>query len=335
HGIEVTDGTPTHLKLLLESGLEDFRMPHLKHMLIGGEALTKPAVEAFYRRFNGCPPVITNVYGPTECTVDTTSFDISVKNIQHWEEIPIGKPMPNVQVYILSGKNQLQPIGCAGELCIGGNGVGRGYLNNPQLTSEKFIQPQIYTDSHRFIKAPFPPHSPTQPLNHSTIYKSGDLARWLPDGNIEFLGRKDHQVKIRGNRVEPEQIEKRLASHKDIKAAVVLDRESEKGEKYLCAYIVADMPGTLDITALRDYLSEILPGYMMPSYFVFLEALPLTSYGKVDRKALPAPEAGTTNEKYTAPRDELEKKLVDIWARVLEVEKERVGIDANFFQLGG
>ncbi|MCP5108056.1 MAG: AMP-binding protein, partial [bacterium] len=211
--------------------------------------------------------------------------------------------------------------GIAGELCIAGVGLARGYLNRPQLTAERFVN--------------FP-HSPTHPLTHSTIYRTGDLARWLPDGNIEFLGRIDYQVKIRGFRIELGEIENRLISHEAVKETAVITREDEKGNYFLCAYYVPINSGEeLQVPALREFLSRELPGYMIPSYFVSLESMPLTGSNKIDRKALPEPEGlrAQVGTAYLVPQTELEKKIAETWMKVLNIDK--VGIHDNFFELGG
>jgi acyl carrier protein len=233
------------------------------------------------------------------------------------ETVKIGHPVWNTKIYILDRYNRVQPIGVPGELCLWGVGLARGYLNNPEMTAEKFL-----SVSHRSYIS-------------KRIYKTGDLARWLSDGSIEFFGRMDHQVKIRGFRIEIGEIETRLSAHPEIKKAVVIDRDNGKGDKYLCAYIVAgSVSVTPDAAALRDYLSEILPIFMIPSYFVLLERIPLTSNGKVDRKALPAPGI-STGEEYLAPGNEIEEQLVEIWSEVLNIEKEIIGVKDNFFDLGG
>ncbi len=303
-----------------------------------------------------------NHYGPAEAHVVTTL------TLDPQGEIPsrpsIGKPILNTDIYILDKGNQLLPIGVPGELYIGGIQVGRGYLNKPQLTVEKFClrrpggalfegtrglaplsilatrnsQPATaHIELEGTGKDHMPHHSP-----HSPIYRTGDLARWLPDSNIEFLGRIDNQVKIRGFRIEPGEIEKRLMEIDHINEAVVIDCKNESGEKYLCAYVVitnagssltADAPPDFDTGELRETLSRTLPDYMIPAYFVPLDKIPLTPNGKLNRKALPKPAAMTTGE-YTPPRDELEKKLAEIWRRVLN-RQTPIGIDDNFFQLGG
>jgi amino acid adenylation domain-containing protein len=260
---------------------------------------------------------VYNTYGPTETTVCVTYYKCLKNDIS---TIPIGKPIANYKVYILSKDNQLQPIGVGGELCVSGAGVTRGYLNNPELTAKRFYR------SYRSYK--------------TYIFRTGDLARWLSDGNIEFLGRIDQQVKIRGFRIELGEIESRLVKHERIKDAVVVDSEDAAGEKYLCAYVVYkdneqgtaldSAPGTGE---LRDYLLAVLPGYMIPAYFVPIDGIPLTPSGKVDRKALPASKFVRTRE-YSAPGNMVEKTLIEIWSRVLG-EDLTIGIDDDFFELGG
>jgi amino acid adenylation domain-containing protein len=267
-----------------------------------------------------------NEYGPTETTV--TSIEFQVKTPGESRCVPIGRPIANTTVYILDKRMQPFPPGAAGELYIGGAGLARGYLNNPELTAEKFIF--LFNKSDRSDKS----ERSDQRCNLKKLYRTGDLARWLPDGNIEFLGRIDSQVKIRGFRIEPGEIENQLLNHEDIKEAVVTAGEEKNSEKYLCAYIVPQAAGTYDFSRLSQYLQRKLPAYMVPSYFVILKEIPLTVTGKVDRKSLPQPDKVSTGD-YIAPRNEVEKTLVEIWSEVLGIEKEIIGIDANFFRLGG
>ncbi|UCH93962.1 MAG: amino acid adenylation domain-containing protein [Candidatus Aminicenantes bacterium] len=280
----------------------------LKYIFLAGEELLPETVEKF-RRFN-IPIKLENLYGPTECTVYTSRYSLS-----HWEgtgRIPIGKSLPNVKQYILDAYGHLQGIGTPGELFISGLGLGRGYLDNQEFTAAKFI------------KNPF--------AKGDRMYRAGDYARYLPDGNIEFLGRKDHQIKIRGFRIELGEIENQLLRHKHISEAVVSSLGGEHSTHLLCAYIVSDKE--LQNAQLRDYLSEQLPDYMIPSYFMRLDHLPLTPGGKIDRKVLPKPGVGGRVE-YTPPGSKIEKTLVDIWSEVLSMEKEAIGIDINFFEMGG
>jgi amino acid adenylation domain-containing protein len=260
---------------------------------------------------------IYNIYGPTETTVAATYYKLPP---QFNSNIPLGKPIANYQVYIINKDQRLQAVGLPGELCIGGDGVTRGYLNNPELTNSKFQIP-----NKEKTTLPHSPHSP-----HSPIYRTGDLARWLPDGNIEFLGRIDNQLKLRGYRIELGEIENLLMKHHHIKEAVVLARSEGKQDKYLCAYIVTGKE--LRISELREFLAKHLPEYMLPSYLMQVEKIPLTPNGKIDRSALPEPEI-IRGPGYAAPRDETEKKLASIWGEVLGVKD--VGIEDNFFELGG
>jgi len=309
--IDVSDGTPSHLRLLVESCIYSHFPFFVQRFIIGGEPLPKKLVEDFFAKSGSRPPVIINIYGVTECAVDTTAHDITRQNIADYPVCPIGRVLPNSSVYIVNRQNRLQPIGVAGELCIAGHSVGRGYLNNPELTAEKFV---------------------------GGLYKTGDLARWLADGNLEFFGRIDHQVKVRGYRIELGEIESRLLRHPSIQAAVVLARTDKSGDASLCAYLVAQggdgpAPGLVEAD-VREFLSRSLPDYMIPAHVVFLPKIPLTANGKVDRKALPAPET-LIKGVYTPPRDALEEQLAGLWAEVLAIESARVGIDADFFELGG
>jgi amino acid adenylation domain-containing protein len=274
-----------------------------------------------------------NLYGPTEDTVWTTWAEVPV--ISPSERInppPIGKPAANKQVYILSRELKLQPVGVVGELCTAGHGLARGYLNNPELTAEKFARAVI---SHSSLVISSSKSTNDQcPMTNDRLYRTGDLARWLPDGNIEFLGRIDHQVKIRGFRIELGEIENRLLEIEGVREAVVIDREDETktGEKFLCAYIVS--ASEIPPQAIKTALYRLLPAYMIPASIARVDRMPLTSSGKVDRKALPAP-GFTGEEPYTAPRNKIEEKLVEIWSEVLNINPASLGIDDNFFERGG
>ncbi|MEH2268244.1 MAG: amino acid adenylation domain-containing protein [Nostoc sp.] len=283
----------------------------LKRVICSGEALPKELQERFFTRLE-CE--LHNLYGPTEAAIDVTFWQCKQKS--NLRTVPIGRPIANTQIYILDSHLQPVPVGLIGELHIGGLGLARGYLNRPQLTQDKFIP------------------NPFEEVGESTLYKTGDLARYLPDGTIEYLGRIDNQVKIRGFRIELGEIEALLASHAEVWENVVVVREDESGDKRLVAYIVPQVEQSPTVQQLRHFLKAKLPEYMMPSAFVLLESLPLTANGKVDRRALPKPELdGTLLEKYVAPRTPIEEMLVQIWAQVLKVEQ--VGIHNNFFELGG
>jgi non-ribosomal peptide synthase protein (TIGR01720 family) len=260
------------------------------------------------------------------------------------EPVTLGKPIANAQCYIMDNRMKLVPIGVTGELYIGGAGVARGYLNNPDLTNSKFQIPnykQIPNPKSQITNKEenYPLSFSASQLPSFSLYRTGDLARWLPSGEIDFLGRMDHQVKVRGFRIELGEIETRLLKHAGIREAVVTGRKSEEGETYLCAYFAADHPDTPDkipgAMELREYLSEQLPDYMIPAHFVLLEKIPLTANGKTDYNALPPPETAAEEAEYVPPATEMEDILVNIWAEVLALEKENVGVTANFFEIGG
>jgi amino acid adenylation domain-containing protein len=265
---------------------------------------------------------IIHVYGPTETTVYASyHFIDDIEADAH--TIPIGKPLANTCIYILDRYHNMVPIGITGEIAIGGMGNARGYLNAPELTAERFF---------------YWPYKSNRTYISKKLYKTGDLARWLTEGSIEFIGRRDHQVKIRGFRIELTEIEARLSAYEKIKETAVLAIGAETADKYLCAYIVPAEPGTFDDSGatageLKEYLAHELPDYMIPSFFVPLDSLPLTVNGKLDRKALPVPDTAVHGGRYTAPRGSVETRLADIWADVLNID--RVGIDDNFFDLGG
>ncbi|MCX6582230.1 MAG: amino acid adenylation domain-containing protein [Candidatus Aminicenantes bacterium] len=283
----------------------------LKYLLVGGDVLSPRYITEVRHKNKGLR--VINGYGPTENTTFSTTFEIDG---DYKENIPIGKPIANSTAYIIDKNNHLQPMGVPGELWVGGDGVARGYLNNPELTADRFNR--SYRSYKTYIN-----------------YKTGDLARWLPGGNIEFLGRIDRQVKIRGFRIEPGEIETHLLNHEQIKEAAVVVRTADQGEPYLCAYIVTMNPTRATGTAaLREYLAQTLPAYMIPAYFVELEKLPLTSNGKIDRKALPEPVIKPQGS-YTAPRNDIEERLTQTWSEILGIKKENIGVDANFFDSGG
>ncbi|MDQ1350668.1 MAG: AMP-binding protein [Acidobacteriota bacterium] len=320
--VDIVDGTPAHMRILSECLEQDVPPPQVKEFVIGGEALSTKLVKQFFTGFGHGGTSITNVYGPTECCDVTTSYTIISGDMKQRDCIPIGKPLVNMRTYILCSGGKLQPPGAPGELHIAGIGVGRGYLNNPDMTGEKFI-PNTFTNDQSLTTS-------------DKVYRTGDLVRWLPDGNIEFLGRLDNQVKIRGFRIELGEIESHLLRHKNIKETVVVARTAENGDCYLCAYIVPVMgtEKTFDSMELREYLSGKLPHYMVPSFFVHLDNIPLTRNGKIDKEALPIPD-GEIRKQYIGPRNKIEEKLIEMYANVLEREKELIGIHSNFFEIGG
>ncbi|MFN6517002.1 MAG: non-ribosomal peptide synthetase, partial [Nostoc sp. CreGUA01] len=287
----------------------------IQQLLIGGEALS---VSHVLRAQEILPSTqIINGYGPTESTTFSCCYPIPKQLDGTIKSISIGRPIGNTQVYLLDAQLQPVPIGVVGELYISGGGLARGYLNRPQLTTEKFI-PNPFSDELG-----------------SHLYKTGDLARYLPSGNIEYIGRIDNQVKIRGFRIELGEIEALITQHPAVRGAVVVVREDSADSKNLVAYVVAQREQTLIIPELRSFLESKLPNYMVPAAFVTLEALPLTPNGKVDRKALPAPDTARPQLEavYQPPQTEIEKTIADIWQEVLNIED--VGIHDNFFELGG
>ena len=317
HRISILHLIPQLFNQLASSpgGIEVFT--GLRYLLTGGDLVSPRYINEVRNTFNYLR--ILHMYGPTENTTFSTSFSVEK---EYEKRIPIGKPIANSSAYILGESEELSPIGVAGELVVGGDGVARGYLNNPELTAERFSRGATPSN----ILTPYP-------LPFTRFYRTGDLARWLPDGSIEFLGRLDHQVKIRGFRIETGEIEHYLLKHDSVEEALVVCREN-RGEKNLCAYVVGS-GGIVNSSVLREYLSGMLPDFMIPGFFVAVDAFPLNRNGKVDIRALPEPAADTGRDDFTAPRTGTEKALVAVWADVLDIPGENIGIDANFFELGG
>jgi acyl carrier protein len=259
---------------------------------------------------------VINHYGPTEATVGCCTFDVRDHDVSAWSPatVPIGRPIANDAIYILDRHLQPVPAGVAGELCIGGTGLARGYLNQPQQTAERFVP------------------NPFSNERSARLYRTGDLARFLPDGNVEFMGRIDHQVKIRGFRVEPAEIEAVLKLYSSVTQSVIVPYQDKSGEKRLAAYVVATKQTKVE--QVRAFLLEHLPEYMVPSPIVRIESLPLTSNGKIDLTALPPPEEISPEEhEFVTPRNPAEQNLVAIWTEVLKLDQ--VGVNDNFFELGG
>lgn len=306
---------PSMLHVFLEF-IEEFEQTHklksLQRVFASGEALGVHLVKRFNQLlFEQCKTELINLYGPTEACVDVSYF-----NCSPWidyEKVPIGKPIDNIQFLIVDRNLMLQPVGVPGQLCISGAGLARGYANNLALTREKFID------------HPFDPEK--------KLYLTGDLAKWLSDGNIEYLGRVDYQVKVRGFRIELGEIEHQLLEFPGIKEAVVLVKQDKKQDDYLAAYVVSQEE--LQVAETKQFLLKRLPEYMVPNVFIRLDEMPLTTNGKLDRKALPAPELTQSAQKttYVKPQTELERTIADIYKEVLEVES--VGLYDNFFDIGG
>ncbi|GCA76890.1 tyrocidine synthase 3 [Microcystis aeruginosa NIES-2520] len=293
-------------------------IPELQTIIVAGEACSEELIKQWATGRN-----FFNAYGPTETSVCAT--------VEKWtdatEKITIGRPIANTQIYILDSHLQPVPIGVPGELHIGGMGLARGYLNRPELTQEKFIPNPFEKDEV----------IPPTPLNKggnepSKLYKTGDLARYLPDGNIEYLGRIDNQVKLRGFRIELGEIESLLNQNEAVQSSCVIVREDNLGDKRLVAYVVPQPEINLTINEIRQFLRAKLPDYMVPTAFVLLDTFPLTPNGKIDRRALPVPDLQRQGE-YIASRNPIEEKMAQIWGEVLKLK--RVSIEDNFFELGG
>ncbi|MEG3870446.1 amino acid adenylation domain-containing protein [Microcoleus sp. Z1_B5] len=323
-GASIMQATPASWKMLLAAGWQGNNQ--LK-ILCGGEALPRHLANQLLLRGAS----VWNLYGPTETTIWSTLYQVDRKD----ESVSIGRPIANTQIFILDRYLMPVPVGVFGELHIGGAGLSRGYLNRPELTAEKFIPNPFAEDP---THASFILNSSSFILSER-LYKTGDLARYLPDGNIEFMGRSDNQVKVRGFRIELGEIEAVLSQYPAVREAIALVREDNPGDKRLVAYIVANSAlKTQDselINDLRSYLKQKLPQYMIPSAFVLLESLPLTPNGKIDRRSLRAPDTNTAEfeSNFTEPRTPDEQLIAEIWAEVLGLE--RVGIHDNFFELGG
>jgi amino acid adenylation domain-containing protein len=309
--INLSDGTPTHLRLLVNALDGEITLNTLQSWILAGEVLTKEVVKEFYKKKGDTNVTLYNFYGPTETCVDSTSFKIEMEQLDSYTTVPIGRPLPNERIYIADQYGNLVPIGVVGELCIAGDGVAQGYVGDDVLTATKFAINWVSGERR--------------------VYRTGDLARWLPDGNIEYLGRMDHQVKIRGYRVELGEIEKQLMTHDSVRNAVVQVREV-KSEQSVIGYYVSDAP--IKVSTLRKHLSQLLPDYMIPSYFVYLEKIILTTSGKINYKALPDVEM-SMDDGYKAPADEVENQLVNIWSEVLKMDRKSISVDGNFFELGG
>ncbi|WP_330333369.1 amino acid adenylation domain-containing protein [Streptomyces sp. NBC_00536] len=310
--VTVFSQTPSMFRELVGSSGE--LLPDLRWVVFGGEALEPKHVQGWFERFDGSGARLVNMYGITETTVHVTYQEITAAHVAAGGRLPAGRPLPSYRVLLLDERGAPVPVGVAGEIHVAGGGLARGYLHRPELTQERF---------------------PLNPFGEpgERMYRSGDVARWTADGTLEYLGRADDQVKIRGFRIELGEIETVLVSHPAIREAVVTAHQGADGHKRLVAYLVPDT--AVPTAELRAHLGETLPDYMVPALFVTLDRLPLTPSGKVNRRALPAPEvqAEQLGTEYTAPRDETERILADVWAEVLDVEK--VGVHDNFFDLGG
>jgi thioesterase domain-containing protein len=305
---------PSLLRALLDSetALKE-RVPALKYWICSGEMLSLELAQRFQQQLPTC--TMLNLYGSSEVAADATCYEIR-DNIE-LACVPIGRPINNTQIYLLDRNMQVVPVGVPGELYVGGDGLALGYFERPELTAAKFV------------------HNPFSTQPEALLYRTGDWARYLPDGNIAYLGRLDHQVKLRGMRIELGEIESVLSQHPTVHEAIVMAREDVPGDQRLVAYIVFHDGKTPTNAELRQYLAVRLPAYMLPSAYVYLDALPLTLNGKVDRRALPVPDGAReiVPVSYVAPQLPVHHQLVEIWEDLLNVRP--IGIRDDFFKLGG
>jgi thioesterase domain-containing protein/acyl carrier protein len=318
-GVTVLNQTPSAFRQLITAEetiveKEESEKLRLRLVIFGGEALEIQTLRGWFARHGDKQPLLVNMYGITETTVHVTWRLLRSEDVNDRVGSPIGIPLEDLQVYVLDRRQELVPVSVWGELYVGGGGVCRGYLNRPELTAQRFIPNQFGGPAG------------------SRLYRTGDVGRYLPDGQLEYLGRADAQVKVRGFRIELGEIESVLASHPAVRQCIVTARANEDGVR-LVAYVVSE---TDQVNGqLRQHLLHQLPDYMVPSDFVFLEALPLTPNGKVNREALPAPgqSSAVRRETFVAPRDTLELKLAQIWEEVLKIQP--IGVMDDFFELGG
>jgi acyl carrier protein len=311
HSVSHLLALPSFYELILRQARVE-QLTSLRTVIVAGE----PCPPELVNRHNETLPhaALFNEYGPTEATVWSSVHRCDGPVLQR--PVPIGRPIANTQLYVLGPQLQPVPVGVSHEMYIGGDGLARGYLNHPDLTAD------------RFVPNPFS----TKP--GARLYKTGDLARFLPDGKVEYAGRNDFQVKIRGYRIELGEIEFALAQHPDVRQAVVIARETNNRDKRLSAYVVFKEARTASARQLKEFLREQFPDYMVPVSFIVLDALPLTTTGKVDRNALPIDQIGVSpGEKYLAPQTAVEQVLARIFGQILSVE--RVGANDDFFEFGG
>ncbi|MCP4156908.1 MAG: AMP-binding protein, partial [bacterium] len=317
-GVTVLNQTPSAFYNLAREAVANRETGiKLRYVIFGGEALKPKHLKEWKELYPRTK--LINMFGITETTVHVTYKEIGDREINA-NLSNIGRPLPTLRTYVLDGQGKIVPIGVPGELYVGGAGVGSGYLNRVELTAE------------RYIENPFQPgHTGSE--TGARLYKSGDQVKYHENGEMEYLGRLDHQVQIRGFRIEKGEIENRLLELKAVREAVVIDKKDSSENTYLCAYIVTQEE--IADAQIREYLGQGLPEYMIPSYIVRLEAIPLTANGKIDRKHLPTPGIKEREDHYTAPAGETERKLAAVWAEVLEAEQHLIGRDSNFFEMGG
>ena len=307
-GVSILEAVPSLMQSLLDSRLE---RSALRWVLATGEALPPALARRWYERYPSIP--LMNAYGPAECSDDVAFHPLTERLGDDRHSVPIGRATLNNRLYLLNAELEPLPAGAVGEIYVAGVGVGRGYMADPARTAAVFLPNPIANDGSR-------------------LYRTGDLARFLPNGELEYVGRTDHQVKVRGHRIELDEIEACLTRYPGVSEAVVLARDDQQRSKVLVGYVVAEPQPSIE--KLREFVLANLPAYMLPSAFVLLERMPLNANGKVDRKNLPAPDfAAQSLARYVAPRSELETQMAHVWQELLGLE--RVGIEDNFFELGG
>jgi acyl-coenzyme A synthetase/AMP-(fatty) acid ligase/acyl carrier protein len=320
-GLTVIDLPPAYWDQVVQewvSAPERAPAQQLRQVIVGGDVMPPESLRLWWQTPMKQVQLI-NAYGPTETTITATLFDVSscFDRTSSFKRVPIGRPLTDRRVYILDRYGYLVPIGVPGELHVGGVGPARGYLNRPALTAQTFI-PDPFADEPG-----------------ARLYKTGDWVRYLPDGNIEFLGRTDDQVKIRGLRIELGEVQTALAQHEAVKQVLVMARDDVVGGKQMVAYLVSDRDSAPSASELRRFLRKKLPDYMIPAAYVVLDAFPLMPSGKIDRRALPAPERGQIEREgvFVAPSTPFEEIVSEIFKEVLELEK--VSVNDNFFDLSG
>ena len=316
--VTILETVPSLLRAMLDQVASDSHSPDLsslRWLIPTGEALSPELARQWFAHYPDIP--LLNAYGPTECSDDVTHHPMYTSPAPDVSRIPIGRPIANTRLYVLDATFQPVPIGVPGELYVGGDGVGRGYLHEPQKTAVTFILDPFSTEPG------------------ARLYKTGDLGYWHPNGHLEFLGRIDHQVKVRGFRIELGGIESVLEQHAAVQTAVVMAREDVPGEKRLVAYVVPHQGLAPTAKELREFVREQLPDYMLPSAWVMLETLPLTPNGKVDRRALPSPDQSqsVSMKDFVAPAGPFEEKLAAIWCHTLRADQ--ISTHASFFDVGG
>ena len=318
-GVTVLNQTPSAFRQLIsaEDALEAQRELALRWVVFGGEALDPSSLAPWFERHDDEKPRLINMYGITETTVHVTYRPITRADVKNGNGSVIGRPIPDLEIYILDRDLQPTPIGVPGEICVGGEGLGRGYLKRPELSATKFIVNPFSTDTN------------------ARLYRSGDLARFLADGDIEYLGRIDSQIKIRGFRIELGEIETLLNQHPAVREAIVTVHGESEMDRRIVGYVVPQTEDGVDAAELKEHLRSSLPEYMLPSVYVFLEQFPLTANGKLNRRALPEPDLQefAANRKMVAPRNQVEEILLGIWQNILKVEK--ISVLDSFFEIGG